>query len=91
MNKYYADIQAFYAKEDVVYNPTLAMYMKEVLLKFHSCLYISSGYSTHQLLNPRYYIKPYNKRGTEFMTAPNILDDDGAGARNILSDPHVPD
>ena len=67
MNKYYADIQAFYAKEDVVYNPTLAMYMKEVLLKFHSCLYISSGYSTHQLLNPRYYIQPYNRRGTELL------------------------
>jgi hypothetical protein len=45
MNKYYADIQAYYAKEDVIYNPTLAMYMKEVLLKFHSCLYISIGES----------------------------------------------
>jgi hypothetical protein len=41
--------------------------MKEVLLKFHSCLYISSGYSTNQLLNPRYYIKPYNKIGTDFL------------------------
>ena len=67
MQKYYADILTFYAKEDVIYNPTLALYMKEVLLKFHSCLYISSGYSTNQLLNPRYYIKPYNKLGTEFL------------------------
>lgn len=70
MQKYYADILTFYAKEDVIYNPTLALYMKEVLLKFHSCLYISSGYSTNQLLNPRYYIKPYNKIGTDFLDFP---------------------
>ena len=59
MTKYYADIQAFYAKEDVIYNPTLAMYMKEVLLKFHSCLYISNGESRNQLINPRYCIRPF--------------------------------
>ena len=47
MTKYYSELQAFYAKEDVIYNPTLALFMKEVLLKFHSCIYISLGYGTH--------------------------------------------
>jgi|LauGreDrversion4_2_1035121.scaffolds.fasta_scaffold07677_7 hypothetical protein len=37
--------------------------MKEILLKFHSCLYISNGTSTNVLLNPRYIVGCYNKDG----------------------------
>lgn len=53
-----------YNKESTKFNPTLALYMKNVLLKFHSCLYINRGISTNSVLNPRYLPNIYNYDGT---------------------------
>ena len=63
MQKYYKDLYQFFKNDDTVYNPTLALYMKETLLKFHSCLYISKGISSHPIINPRYFTNPYNDVG----------------------------
>jgi hypothetical protein len=38
--------------------------MKEILLKFHSCLYISNGTKVNAHLNPRYIVGCYNNAGT---------------------------
>jgi hypothetical protein len=63
MNKYYKELYQFYDNKDTVYNPTLALYVKDILLKFHSCLYISNGISDSPALNPRYINIPFNREG----------------------------
>jgi len=63
MNKYFKDLYQFYDSKDVQYNPTLARYVKDVLLKFHSCLYISNGVSSSSALNPRYLNVPFDFHG----------------------------
>ena len=45
--------------------------MKEILLKFHSCLYISNGTSVNVHLNPRYIVGCYNQAG-DFIDRPVV-------------------
>ena len=65
MSKYYKGLYEFFKNENTIYNPTLALYMKEILLKFHSCLYISKGISCHPIINPRYFNNPRNDDGAD--------------------------
>lgn len=43
-----------YTNENTKFNPTLALYLKNILLKFHSCEYINRGISKSNIINPRY-------------------------------------
>ena len=63
MSKYYKDLHSLYNSNEVQYNPTLALYVKDILLKFHSCLYISNGISDCLTLNPRYINNMFSDDG----------------------------
>ncbi len=65
MNQYYKTLYQYYNNKDVVYNPTLALYVKDILLKFHSCLYISNGISDVPTLNPRYINSSFDFEGRQ--------------------------
>ncbi len=69
MNKYFKDLHSFYESKDTVYNPTLALYVKDTLLKFQSCIYVSKGISNASALNPRYFNSQFDREGEELVTS----------------------
>jgi hypothetical protein len=66
--------------------------MKEILLKFHSCLYISNGTKVNAHLNPRYIVGCYDNAGTFMDRAhPNpqvyLLDERGNNVLDARGNP----
>ena len=55
-DKYYKDIELFFAKKDVVFDTELTEHMYHVCLRFMSSSYITKGLSTSRIVNPRYFL-----------------------------------